>query len=50
MLCGRYEAHSIANYVDSIVASTNMMIFKYANDMRLIKAMPSEGIKRPKRK
>ena len=37
------------NYVDSIVASTNM-IFKYAYDMRLIKAMPSEGIKRPKRK
>ena len=37
------------NYVDSIVASTNM-IFKYANDMRLIKAMPSEGIKRPKKK
>lgn len=37
------------NYVDSIVASTNM-IFKYAYDMRLIKAMPSEGIKRPKKK
>ncbi|MCG1568475.1 site-specific integrase [Staphylococcus epidermidis] len=37
------------NYVDSIVASTNM-IFKYANDMRLIKAMPSEGIKRPKKR
>ena len=30
------------NYVDSIVASTNM-IFKYAYDTRLIKAMPSEG-------
>ena len=25
------------------------MIFKYAYDMRLIKAMPSEGIKRPKK-
>lgn len=37
------------NYVDSIVASTNM-IFKYAYDMRLIKAIPSEGIKRPKKK
>ena len=37
------------NYVDSIVASTNM-IFKYAYDTRLIKAMPSEGIKRPKKK
>ncbi|CAC6822586.1 TPA: tyrosine-type recombinase/integrase [Staphylococcus aureus] len=37
------------NYVDSIVASTNM-IFKYAYDMRLIKAMPSDGIKRPKKK
>ncbi len=37
------------NYVDSIVASTNM-IFKYAYEMRLIKAMPSEGIKRPKKK
>ncbi|MCC3722958.1 tyrosine-type recombinase/integrase [Staphylococcus haemolyticus] len=37
------------NYVDSIVASTNM-IFKYAYDMRLIKVMPSEGIKRPKKK
>ncbi len=37
------------NYVDSIVASTNM-IFKYAYDMKLIKAMPSEGIKRPKKK
>ena len=37
------------NYVDSIVASTNM-IFKYAYDMRLIKAMPSEDIKRPKKK
>ena len=36
------------NYVDSI-ASTNM-IFKYAYDTRLIKAMPSEGIKRPKNK
>ncbi|MCG1666665.1 site-specific integrase [Staphylococcus epidermidis] len=37
------------NYVDSIVASTNM-IFKYAHEMRLIKASPSEGIKRPKKK
>ena len=37
------------NYVDSIVASTNM-IFKYAYDMRLIKALPSESIKRPKKK
>ena len=37
------------NYVDSIVASTNM-ICKYAYDMRLIKAMPSDGIKRPKKK
>ncbi|MFP4988415.1 tyrosine-type recombinase/integrase [Staphylococcus haemolyticus] len=37
------------NYVDSIVASTNM-IFKYAYEMRLIKALPSEGIKRPKKK
>ena len=37
------------NYVDSIVASTNM-IFKYAYDMKLIKALPSEGIKRPKKK
>ena len=26
------------------------MIFKYAYEMRLIKAMPSEGIKRPKKK
>lgn len=37
------------NYVDSIIASTNM-IFKYAYDMKLIRIMPSEGIKRPKRK
>lgn len=37
------------NYVDSIVASTNM-IFKYAYEMRLIKTLPSEGIKRPKKK
>lgn len=37
------------NYVDSIVASTNM-IFKYAYDMRLIKVLPSESIKRPKKK
>lgn len=37
------------NYVDSIIASTNM-IFKYAYDMRLIKVLPSEGIKRPKKK
>lgn len=37
------------NYVDSIVASTNM-IFKYAYDMKLIKVLPSEGIKRPKKK
>lgn len=37
------------NYVDSIVASTNM-IFKYAYDMKLIKVVPSEGIKRPKKK
>ena len=37
------------NYVDSIVASTNM-IFKYAHDMKLIKTLPSEGIKRPKKK
>ncbi|WP_238508581.1 tyrosine-type recombinase/integrase [Staphylococcus epidermidis] len=37
------------NYVDSIVASTNM-IFKYAHEMRLIKVSPSEGIKRPKKK
>ena len=37
------------NYVDSIVASTNM-IFKYAYEMRLIKVLPSAGIKRPKRK
>ncbi len=37
------------NYVDSIVASTNM-IFKYAYDMKLIKVIPSEGIKRPKKK
>ncbi|QDW86480.1 tyrosine-type recombinase/integrase [Staphylococcus hominis] len=37
------------NYVDSIVASTNM-IFKYAYEMRLIKALPSESIKRPKKK
>ena len=36
------------NYVDSIVASTNM-IFKYAYDMKLIKVLPSEGIKRPKK-
>lgn len=35
------------NYVDSIVASTNM-IFKYAYDMKLIKVLPHEGIKRPK--
>ena len=37
------------NYVDSIVASTNM-IFKYAYEMRLIKVLPSAGIKRPKKK
>ncbi|APT15900.1 site-specific integrase [Staphylococcus epidermidis] len=37
------------NYVDSIVASTNM-IFRYAYDMKLIKVLPSEGIKRPKKK
>ena len=37
------------NYVDSIVASTNM-IFKYAYEMRLIKVLPSESIKRPKKK
>jgi len=37
------------NYVDSIVASTNM-IFKYAHDIKLIKILPSEGIKRPKKK
>ncbi|MCC3756518.1 tyrosine-type recombinase/integrase [Staphylococcus capitis] len=37
------------NYVDSIVASTNM-IFKYACDMKLIKVVPSEGIKRPKKR
>lgn len=37
------------NYVDSIIASTNM-IFKYAYEMRLIKALPSESIKRPKKK
>lgn len=37
------------NYVDSIVASTNM-IFKFAYDMKLIKILPSEGIKRPKKK
>lgn len=37
------------NYVDSIVASTNM-IFKYAYDMKLIKVVPNEGIKRPKKK
>ncbi|MFC4170455.1 tyrosine-type recombinase/integrase, partial [Teichococcus aestuarii] len=37
------------NYVDSIVASTNM-IFKYAYEMRLIKILPNEGIKRPKKK
>lgn len=37
------------NYVDSIVASTNM-IFKYAYDMKLIKVLPSEGIKQPKKK
>ncbi|QDX00387.1 site-specific integrase [Staphylococcus chromogenes] len=37
------------NYVNSIVASTNM-IFKYAYDIKLIKVLPSEGIKRPKKK
>ncbi|MCG1911504.1 site-specific integrase [Staphylococcus epidermidis] len=37
------------NYVDSIVASTNM-IFKYAHNIKLIKTLPSEGIKRPKKK
>ncbi|MBA8764681.1 tyrosine-type recombinase/integrase [Staphylococcus coagulans] len=37
------------NYVDSIVASTNM-IFKYAYDMKLIRALPTESIKRPKKK
>lgn len=37
------------NYVDSIVASTNM-IFKYAYEMKIIKVLPSEGIKRPKKK
>lgn len=37
------------NYVDSIVASTNM-IFKYAYEMKLIKVLPNEGIKRPKKK
>lgn len=37
------------NYVDSIVASTNM-IFRYAYDMKMIRALPCEGIKRPKKK
>ncbi len=37
------------NYVDSIVASTNM-IFNYAYDMKLIKVLPNEGIKRPKKR
>ena len=37
------------NYVDSIIASTNM-IFKYAHDMKLIRVLPIEGIKRPKKK
>lgn len=37
------------NYIDSIIASTNM-IFKYAYDMKLIRILPSEGIKRPKKK
>ncbi|NHA36788.1 site-specific integrase [Staphylococcus schleiferi] len=37
------------NYVDSILASTNM-IFKYAYAMRLIKVLPNEGIKRSKKK
>lgn len=37
------------NYVDSIVASTNM-IFKYAYYMKLIKVLPNEGIKRPKKR
>ncbi|MBO0377997.1 site-specific integrase [Staphylococcus warneri] len=37
------------NYVDSIIASTNM-IFKYAYEMKLIKVLPNEGIKRPKKK
>lgn len=37
------------NYVDSIVASTNL-VFKYALDMNILKKLPNEGIKRPKQK
>ncbi|WP_353421766.1 tyrosine-type recombinase/integrase [Staphylococcus delphini] len=37
------------NYVDSIVSSTNM-IFKYAHEMKLIKTLPSDNIRRPKKK
>ncbi|WP_210129231.1 tyrosine-type recombinase/integrase [Staphylococcus sp. GDX8P66P] len=37
------------NYVDSIVSSTNL-IFKYAQDMKIISKLPTEGVKRTKYK
>lgn len=36
------------SYVTGIMTSTNM-IFKYAHDMKLIKTLPTENIKRPKK-
>jgi len=37
------------NYVDSIVSSTNL-IFKYAQDMKIISKLPTQGVKRAKYK
>src|SRR5699024_5821458 len=37
------------NYVDSIHSTTHM-VFQYAKDMKLIKGVPSEGVKRPKKR
>ena len=37
------------NYVDSIHSTTHM-VFQYAKDMKLIKEVPSKGIKRPKKR
>lgn len=37
------------NYVSSIHSSSNM-VFNYAKEMKLISELPSEGVKRPKKK
>lgn len=37
------------NYVNSIVSSTNL-VFKYAQDMKIISKLPTEGVKRAKYK